>query len=91
VDRPEAIEAAFPRPLFAIQHTDAHHLLRMLRQKPEHLSVFAFGDSIHYTDQRAEISQEQLARELQATGLKDVQVRQIAPTIEDCFMELMTQ
>jgi hypothetical protein len=55
--------------------------------------VFPFGDVLHYTDRRGELSPNEIARQLReylrAHGFADAEVRQIEPTIEDTFMARM--
>lgn len=93
VDRPAAISERFPLPLFAIAGPDRYRLLGALRAFPYAHSVFPFGDTLHYTDDRAGTDPDTIIRELHAflepQGFGVVDIRPIAANIEDSFMFLM--
>jgi len=92
VDVPSAIGARFPTPLFAVRGPDRQALIRALREYPHAVSVFPFGEELHYSDARRASSAEAIAAEVQgylsAQG-KEATVQPIAPGIEDTFMALM--
>jgi ABC-type multidrug transport system ATPase subunit len=93
IDAPARISDRFPRPLFAVRGTPRHDLILALRAAPAAASVQPFGDTLHYSDQRPDVTIAQLRAEFGALaaahGLRDIHVSSIAPTIEDTFMELM--
>ena len=60
-----------------------------MRAYPHAKSVHAFGEKVHYTDQRADFSHEGLSTYLTEQGHNGYQIEQIKPNIEDCFMALM--
>ena len=68
-------------------------LLQALRELPHAASVQPFGESVHYTDARADADPgavaEELRRALAGAGFEDADVRPVAPDIEDVFMALM--
>ena len=86
---PEQIISEFGRPLYSIRASKKGHLVRDLRDFPYARSVFIFGDSIHYTDKRGDVQYKELERYLKDKDYSDVEIQQIEPNIEDCFMELM--
>ncbi|TAE50132.1 MAG: ABC transporter ATP-binding protein [Bacteroidetes bacterium] len=88
IDSPANIEAGFGSPLYAVIGQDTYRLLQHLRQYPHSGTVYPFGDSIHYTDQRGEINTADLAEWLRRQGHANIEVLPIAPNIEDCFMAL---
>jgi ABC-type multidrug transport system ATPase subunit len=93
VDTPDAIIAAFDRPLIAVRSADRYRALLALREYPQTFSVFPFGDVLHFTDQRiglpaAAIGSE-VTRFLAGRGLSGVSAEQIPATIEDSFMAYM--
>ena len=93
LDTPAAIIAEFDRPLLAVRGTRRYELLRATRAYAHTRSAFPFGESLHYTDDRAEVTAERSADELRAhlraAGHEDVSVEPTAPTIEDVFMARM--
>ncbi|WP_457651440.1 ABC transporter ATP-binding protein [Rhodocaloribacter sp.] len=89
VDTPANIEATYDRPLFAVRGSDRYRLLKALRAYPHAFSVYAFGDSIHYTDARETADPEELRAYLRANGFADAEVEPIRAGIEDVFMALM--
>jgi ABC-2 type transport system ATP-binding protein len=93
IDRPSAVGARFPRPLFAVSSAQRVALLRALRAYPHVASAFPFGDTVHASDARSTLDATQLAAELtaylHAGGISDAVVHPVAPGIEDAFMELM--
>lgn len=91
IDRPSEIERGYTRPLFAVTAETRYELLNVLRGLPGSRSVYAFGESVHYTDTRADASAESILSELKSQGIEDVRVRPIQPGIEDVFMDLMTE
>lgn len=89
VDTPNNIVAQFDRPLFAVRAANTWQLLNDLRSYPEANSVFAFGDSVHYTDKRADFQDDMLSRYLESKGHGDIRIQPVRASIEDCFMALM--
>jgi ABC-type multidrug transport system ATPase subunit len=94
-DRPGEIGRGYPRPLLAVRGPDVLGLLGALRRFPHTAAVWPFGESLHYTDARADVPAERIARELQAyldsAGLTGVSLAPIAASIEDAFMWHMGQ
>jgi ABC-2 type transport system ATP-binding protein len=94
-DRPEAIGRGYPRPLLGVRGPNVLGLLGALRRFPHAAAVWPFGESLHYTDSRAGMAPEQIARQLAdhcaAEGLAEVTFAPIPASIEDAFMWYMAQ
>jgi ABC-2 type transport system ATP-binding protein len=94
VDTPQAITASFDRPLFAVRAGNRYRALLALRTSPHAQSVYPFGEVLHYTDSRADVSSSQIERDvrtfLESNGFADIEVTPIAATVEDVFMARMT-
>ena len=92
IDTPSAVAARFDRPLLGVRAPDRYRTLQALREHPHVHSVYPFGESMHYTDDRA-LSPEALAGDvaayLAAHALPGADVHVERPTIEDAFMALM--
>jgi ABC-type multidrug transport system ATPase subunit len=94
-DRPDAIGRGYPRPLLAVRGGDVLGLLSALRSFPHAAAVWPFGEALHYTDARPDVSADQISRELAAhvatVGIAGVTMQPIAAGIEDAFMWYMGQ
>ena len=94
VDRPAAIEAAYPRPLVAVTGGDRLGVLAALRAHPQGAAVWPFGESIHFTDARADVPAARAAAELEAWLRGSGHAARCAPiaaTIEDAFIWALGQ
>jgi ABC-2 type transport system ATP-binding protein len=93
IDVPDAIRNSFGRPLLGVRSSKRYAALLAIRSFPHTRTIFPFGDELHYSDAR-DLPPETIASELRefmtARGHDDVEVRTLAPTIEDSFMDLMT-
>jgi ABC-type multidrug transport system ATPase subunit len=90
IDTPQGIVNDFPHKLYAATSDDNYQLLLELRQNPAVKSVYSFGDMLHVTFSRhSALDAESPAKwEIAGRARNDVVWKEIAPTIEDCFMEL---
>jgi ABC-type multidrug transport system ATPase subunit len=93
IDTPRAITDSFGRTLFAVTAPDRYRTLLALRESADTLSVYPFGDRLHYTDRRTTRAPEEIAEDLRrfatSRGLTGVEVATAAPTIEDVFIARM--
>lgn len=91
IDSPAEILQRYPGPLFAVKADDIYGLLKFARElEPVELS-HAFGEYLHITlkDKRAGL--EQLHVLLEECRFPGLEIRRINPTIEDCFIRLMSE
>ncbi len=86
---PDQIVRNFGRHLYSIRASKRGELINDLRNYQFTHSVFIFGDSIHYTDKRKTTEIKALYQYLENKKYTGVEIKQIEPSIEDCFMELM--
>lgn len=91
LNTPAGIISDFKKDLFSIQGKDIYQLLLDLRAYPHANSVFPFGQSIHYTDTRKNVSSEEIVAYLNSKGQADIEINKITAGIEDCFMALSQQ
>jgi ABC-type multidrug transport system ATPase subunit len=89
VEKPQTIIDRFPRALYAVRSDSKAKLLRDLKQYQNTASAFAFGESIHYSDINEDFDPNQLIKDLESKGHRDIEIAKTAATIEDCFIELM--
>jgi ABC-2 type transport system ATP-binding protein len=94
-DQPAEIGRRYPRPLFAVRGPDVLGLLGALRGFRHAAAVWPFGESVHYTDGRADAPAELIVRDLTAhlaaAGQGEVSLAPIPASIEDAFMWYMGQ
>jgi ABC-2 type transport system ATP-binding protein len=88
IDTPQKIRAGFSRKLFTVKSAEKYRLIKTLRNSPEVLTAYPFGDSIHVTlvnDTSENLLFEYLVRE----GINDSVIQEAEAGIEDRFLELM--
>lgn len=91
IDTPQGIVDRYPYPLFAAKADNMSLLLRQLRASELVGSCFSFGSHHHVS--LKEFSPErkaQLEVSLTASGLTGLELEPVQPTIEDCFIQLMS-
>jgi ABC-type multidrug transport system ATPase subunit len=93
IDSPSAIGSRFPHPLVSVRGERRYAMLRALRGHEHTASVFPFGDDLHYSDARAGLPADEVARETEAwliaEGFANARVEPIVAGVEDTFMALM--
>ena len=94
IDSPQGIIANYPNTLLAVESADMHQLLHDLRQNELTKNCFAFGNEHHVAINKnnTTLSLDELIKEtdnyLQEKGHKQLTIKAINPTVEDCFMLL---
>ncbi|HTL07969.1 MAG TPA: ABC transporter ATP-binding protein [Chitinophagaceae bacterium] len=90
VDTPAKITSAYPDKLYAIRASSMSHLLTDLRNFKNISSCYAFGEYHHISFQRHNNdNKESLLQYLQAKQYQNIEIKEIAPSVEDCFIKLM--
>jgi len=98
VDTPENIQKQYERHLFAVSSDNMSQLLRDLRKNPFVISSYAFGDVHHITVEFPNTSSsknfsqwgDEIKEFLIQSGHSNISVHKISPSVEDCFMELLS-
>jgi ABC-type multidrug transport system ATPase subunit len=93
INTPENITEQFNEKLFAVRGFEMSRLLSDIRAFPAVKTCYAFGDSHHVTldagrNESQESVQHALYLYLVFKGHTGVEIEEINPGIEDCFMEL---
>lgn len=91
LDTPTNIMKQFPHRLLAVKARDKFNLMSHLKAFPNAASVFAFGETVHFTTQNDACDAIALKEYLHKKGHQDAEVEQIEASIEDCFMQYMQQ
>ena len=89
IDTPQKLVENYNRKLYAIRSDDMHRLIQDLRSWEKTDSAFAFGQYLHVTGKEDEVEATEFENYLLKKDHKKLQVFDIAPTIEDVFMELL--
>ncbi|MDR3128855.1 MAG: ABC transporter ATP-binding protein [Tannerellaceae bacterium] len=78
VDTPERIVAAYPDVLYAVTGDNNYRLLCKLKENKEVKMCYISGESLRVIFHKNNVP-----------AIEGVEIRQVAPTIEDCFIQLM--
>ncbi|HCE56453.1 MAG TPA: ATPase [Prolixibacteraceae bacterium] len=89
INTPEKIISQFPQKLYSVHSAQMSRLLTDIRYFPETASCFSFGDAHHVTFSENKKLQNELLTFLKTKNHQDVEIKEITPTIEDCFIDLM--
>lgn len=92
INTPAQTIAGYPRKLFSIRADNMGKLLNDLRGIPYLNSCYAFGGVHHisFSNPDPELPAA-LIHQIEAAGHVLIELKPIEPTIEDCFIHLMTQ
>ena len=88
VDQPQKIREGFSRKLFSVRAPEKYKLIIALREYPDTVTAYPFGDSVHVTMVNNKI-EESLIEHLRVNGINGVTIEESIPGIEDRFLELM--
>lgn len=89
IDTPANITGQFKKSLWAIKGNDMFGLMNTLNHDPAIESCYPFGQYHHVVFKEGKEQQALLEQLAVKGGYGSIEVHQIAPGIEDCFMALM--
>ena len=90
VDTPEHISASYPYDLFAVKSTKMSVLLKALSKFPPAIASYAFGEYAHIAVDKKKMKVEmEIRKYLENQGLDNIDIKPVAATIEDSFIELL--
>jgi ABC-type multidrug transport system ATPase subunit len=89
INTPEKIVSQFPQKLFAVKSDQMSKLLHDIRLFPETGSCYSFGDFHHVTFKNDEKFKQEMTDFLLARNHINLEIKEIVPGIEDCFINLM--
>lgn len=87
-DTPAGITRRYAGRLFAVRSGCMHGLMSDLKESPCISTSFSFGDFYHVTLNK-DATPETLRECLSVCGHTGIEIKEIRPTVEDCFMALM--
>ena len=79
IDTPDSIIKKFPYPLYAVKADNNYHLLEKLKTQKNIRSCYISGEYLHVI----------FKEENKDLEYPNTEIKEIAPTIEDCFIQLM--
>lgn len=89
IETPAQIIKNYHQILCSVKSNKMSQLLLDLKSNSIVRTSFAFGDTHHVTLNGPEYTIEQLKNDLLQIGHLDVEIKEITPSIEDCFMEMI--
>lgn len=90
IDSPENIIASYPQRLLSVTADNMHRLLNDLRSCPYLKSSFSFGACYHVTMVESATA-TMLDEYLINKGYGNIDITEIKPTVEDCFMLMLKE
>lgn len=90
IDTPLGISEAYPYPLYSIKSDDMIRLLNDLRAQVDIRSVYSFGDTHHISFVEA-MDDDRLEIFLQSLQHQGLAIERIKASVEDCFIQLMSE
>lgn len=90
IDTPETIIRSYGQTLYALTAPNMYKLLTVMREYPKTESCFAFGDCLHLT-LKEDSGIAEVRNYIAKMDFKDVEIREIVPDIEDCFIKLLKE
>ncbi|MGL4781450.1 MAG: ABC transporter ATP-binding protein [Bacteroidales bacterium] len=86
VDTPDNLIKGYSGHLFEIRSDKIYSIIDQIRLLKQTKSCFAFGQSLHWS---TDLSVDEAKLLLTQSNIVTDEMKQISPTIEDCFMQLM--
>jgi ABC-type multidrug transport system ATPase subunit len=88
IDSPQNIISKYSKTIYVISAKKTHQLLQDLKAYPSQYSVYAFGEFIHYIDEKNDFKSADLQHYLESKRHTEIIIQLTTPTIEDVFMDL---
>ncbi|KQX15340.1 ABC transporter ATP-binding protein [Flavobacterium sp. Root420] len=89
IDTPKNIIGNYPDQLFAIKADQMYPLLQALKEYPNRLASYAFGEFAHFSF-KGNRDKDDLLQFLENKGIKNIEIREATVTIEDSFIKLLS-
>lgn len=88
IDKPENISKTFNKKLFSAKAASMYQLLTELEKSDVAETAYPFGEYLHLVPKEGS-TKENIIDYLNKKGITEVEINEIDPMIEDCFMDLM--
>jgi len=90
IDTPANIISKYDKTIYDVRSSQTHQLIQDLKEYPSQYSVYAFGEYIHYSDQKDDFNPNKLENYLKERNHTDIEIRVSKTSTEDVFMDLTT-
>ena len=90
INTPEQMVESFPEKLYALSSGNTYQLLKALENYEGVARSYAFGDHLHVVFTKDNSNTERVKSYCASVGLPDVQIAEITPSIEDCFIQYLS-
>jgi ABC-type multidrug transport system ATPase subunit len=90
IDSPSRIVERYRHQLLAVRSEHMYRLISDLQQWDKTNTVYAFGQFLHFTSKDDDVEAVELEHYLLSKNHSKLQLMEIAPGIEDVFMDLMS-
>ncbi len=87
LDTPEGIVKSYKNPLLAVKSANMYQLLFSVQEFPGTIRAYRSGEFIHAA-MAEENTHDSLKKFLTEKGQEEVEVKEVVPDVEDCFMAL---
>lgn len=91
IDTPQIIIDQYPDKLYAIKAENMSHLLQDLRKIESVKSAYSFGEYHHISFYEGITDNTAIQNFTKHLNHKGVEMKSIQPSVEDCFIQLMSQ
>lgn len=88
VDTPQSIRNTYEHILYEISGGDVYKLVKEISQWDEIVDAYAYGQFVHGVS-ASRLNEQNILSKLNRKDVQELRVRRIAPSIEDCFIQLM--
>ena len=88
IDQPQKIKECFSRKLFSTKAPEKYKLITALRNYPNTITAYPFGDSVHVTFTYDKFD-DSIYEYLKKSGIENATITESEAGIEDRFLELM--
>lgn len=89
INTPQQIIAQYPDDLYAIRSDQMSHLLKDLRNNAHIKSAYSFGE-YHHISFNDTFTDDPLTASFLESNNGNVEIKKVEPSVEDCFIHLMT-
>lgn len=89
VDTPQGLIQKYPYSLYGIRYHNVYELLEFFRSQEFTQSAYLFGQEIHLSVAHGMTSFKEIEKRISSSGMTQVEIKEITPSVEDSFMWLM--
>lgn len=89
IDTPKKVIGNFGRKLWAVKSENIYQLIKDLKAIDFIDTVFPFGEFLHITSNVEDLNINEIISILKEKNHNGIEIKEIEPNIEDCFMQLM--